>query len=76
MKVLVTGAAGFIDSDIVEVLLKRGETVRVVDSFSIGRQSRQPRGHRCRWQRLADMRTLVRLSLVCRVPTRPDRADL
>jgi nucleoside-diphosphate-sugar epimerase len=35
---LVTGGAGFIDSNIVEVLLKRGYTVRVLDNFSTGKR--------------------------------------
>ena len=35
---LVTGGAGFIGSNIVEELLRRGEAVRVLDNFSEGKQ--------------------------------------
>jgi len=38
MKCLVTGGAGFIGSHIVEALVGRGDTVRVLDNLSTGRQ--------------------------------------
>ncbi len=36
--IIITGGAGFIGSNIVEELLKRGEYVRVIDNFSTGRR--------------------------------------
>ncbi|OQY81492.1 MAG: hypothetical protein B6D41_19590, partial [Chloroflexi bacterium UTCFX4] len=36
MNILVTGGAGFIGSHLVEELVKRGETTRVLDNLATG----------------------------------------
>jgi len=38
MRYLITGGAGFIGSNIAEMLVKRGETVRILDNFSSGKR--------------------------------------
>jgi len=39
MRALVTGGAGFIGSNLVKALVDRGETVTVLDDFSVGKVS-------------------------------------
>jgi len=46
MRILVTGAAGFIASHIAEAFLARGHEVLIVDNFSTGRRENVPSGAR------------------------------
>jgi len=44
MRILVTGAAGFIGSHIAEALLSRGDQVAVLDNLSNGQLDSVPEG--------------------------------
>ncbi len=44
MRILVTGGAGFIGSHLVEELLRRGDTVAILDDFSSGKREHVPEG--------------------------------
>lgn len=44
--VVVTGGAGFIGSNLVELLLEKGYVVKVVDNFSVGKRENLPTKHK------------------------------
>ncbi len=46
MKILVTGAAGFIGSKLAESLIEDGQEVLVIDNLSTGKKDRVPAGAR------------------------------
>ena len=66
---LVTGAAGFIGSNLVEALLRAGESVRALDNFATGYRSnlesvRQLVGEKA-WQRFTLMEGDIRDRNTC-----------
>ncbi len=62
---LITGAAGFIGSHLVQALLARGETVRGLDNFSTGREQNLP-SRSSRFQLIqADLRDVAAVHTAC-----------
>ncbi len=64
MKILVTGGAGFIGSNITDTLLNQGHSVRVLDNFSSGKESN-----------LEFARTFAKKETVCKTGTVPEGAE-
>ena len=62
MKVLVTGGAGFVGSNLVDELISKGHTVSIIDNFSTGKRGNVHPNAYC-WE--ADL-TTINFSELCK----------